>query len=158
VDSPVNDSDEQQYAAHAEALRRCVIDAVPAWIDRVLEPFALRADAVGREAATAETIAAIDERLTVLATSDPDVAMSGPLELIRQSTVPLQRWLAGQGAAAPTRDPWDVRSSPDDVYELGPMTFRDLSEEVHVAGITWGAAKAHIHLRRRSQRPDDPSA
>lgn len=158
MDSPVNDSDEQQYIAHAEALRRSVLDAVPAWIDRVLAPFAVASDATGRQTATAETIAAIDERLAVLAASDPDVAMSGPLELIRQSTVPLQRWLADQGAPAPTRDPWDVRSSPDDVYELGPMTFRDLSEDVHVAGITWGAAKAHIHLRRRSQQPDDPSA
>lgn len=154
----MTDSDAQQYAAHAEALRRAVLDAVPAWIDRVLEPFAVPSDAADRETAAAETVAGIDERLAVLAASDPDVAMSGPLELIRQSTVPLQRWLADRGASAPTRDPWDVRSSPDDVYALGPMTFRDLSEEVHVAGITWGAAKAHIHLRRRSQRPDDRSA
>ena len=158
MDSPVIDSDEQKYADHAQALRAAVQAAAPQWLDRVLEPLVGAENSEGRSRAVADTLAAIDRQLEALAAADPDVPMSGPLELIRQSTEPVQNWLAGQGVVAPARDPWDVRSSPGDVYALGPMTFSDLSDEVHVAGITWGAAKAHIHLQRRSQQADDPSA
>ena len=151
MDSPVIDSDEQQYAQHAEALRQAVLAAAPAWIDRVIEPLAGSESSPDRSRAVAATLADIDRRLQELAAADPDVPMSGPLELIRRSTAPLQAWLAAEGVVRPTRDPWDERSSPEDHFALGPMTFSDLSDEVHVAGITWGAAKAHMHLRRRNR-------
>lgn len=158
MDSPVIDSDREKYAHHAEELRRAVRAAAPLWLDRVLEPLAGRDDSDDRRRAIAATLEAIDRQLGDLAAADPDVPMSGPLELIRQSTEPVQAWLSAQGVVAPARDAWDVRSSPGDLYSLGPMTFSDLGDDVHVAGITWGAAKAHIHLQRRSQQPDDPSA
>lgn len=152
------DSDRQKYAHHAEELRSAVLAAAPQWLDRVLEPLVGFEETEGRRRAISDTLEAIDRHLGALAAADPDVPMSGPLELIRQSTEPVQIWLRSEGVVAPERDAWDVRSSPGDSYALGPMTFNDLSEAVHVAGITWGAAKAHIHLQRRSQQADDASA
>ena len=38
---------------------------------------------------------------------------------------------------------------PDDVYAIGPLAWSDLGEEVHEAGITWGAWKAATVLVRR---------
>jgi hypothetical protein len=38
---------------------------------------------------------------------------------------------------------------PHDHYAVGPLTWKDLSEDVHDAGITWGAWKAATVLTRR---------
>ena len=38
---------------------------------------------------------------------------------------------------------------PDDVYDLAPATFDDVSPDLHDPGLRWGAAKAHVHLKRR---------
>jgi hypothetical protein len=48
------------------------------------------------------------------------------------------------------RDDAEARLHPDDVYGLVPAAFADLGPEVHDAGLVWGAAKAHVHLRRRA--------
>lgn len=153
------DSDEQKYREHAEHLRQTVAEAAESWL---LAGLARYVDTTIAQPDRAEAIAAsvteIDDRLRLLAASDPDEARSGPLELIRQSTGPVQRWLATQQVPAPVRDAWDERSSPGDTYALGPMTFSDLGDAVHQAGITWGAAKAHIHLRRRNQPDPEQSA
>ena len=47
------------------------------------------------------------------------------------------------------RDEYEVRAMPDDVFAIGPLTWRDLGEEVHEAGISWGAWKAATILTRR---------
>ena len=39
------------------------------------------------------------------------------------------------------RDEFERTSLPDDVFGVGPLAWRDLGEEVHDAGITWGAWK-----------------
>jgi hypothetical protein len=43
---------------------------------------------------------------------------------------------------------------PDDDYDLTPASFADLDPALHEPGLRWGAAKAHVHLRRH--RPPDP--
>lgn len=156
----MNDSGEDEYRKYCEQLRDAVAVAAPHWLHHVVGPFAnqIPGDREAMHAAIDDTLASIDSRLTTLATTDIDTPMSGPLELLRQSTGPVQEWLASSGAPRPTRDPWDVRSSPDDHYALGPMAFSDLGDEVHAAGIAWGAAKAHVHLRRRSQSSGGTSA
>ncbi len=97
-----------------------------------------------------EKVATEANRLLLeLTTTDIDQPLSGPLERIRQAVGSLTPALDAAGATRPARDPFDAEMRPDDVYALGPMAFTDLSEEVHVAGITWGAAKAYLHQQRR---------
>ncbi len=157
----MNDSGEDEYRRYCEQLRDAVVQAAPGWLDRVLRPFVADSELADRaqmQQAIDASLAAIDARLTTLVATDIDTPMSGPLELLRQSTGPVQEWLNAAGAPRPVRDPWDVRSSPDDHYALGPMAFSDLGDDVHAAGIAWGAAKAHVHLRRRSQSSGGGSA
>lgn len=80
----------------------------------------------------------VNERLLRLANADADEIVSGPLEQIRRSLDPLRTYLEMN---APRPDPGE--------FELGPMAFSDLSDDVHEAGIAWGAAKAFLHLSRR---------
>jgi len=47
------------------------------------------------------------------------------------------------------RDEFEVRSMPDDMFALGPLTWRDLGDDVHDAGIEWGAWKAAMIISRR---------
>jgi hypothetical protein len=35
------------------------------------------------------------------------------------------------------------------VYDLSPAAFADLDPSLREPGLTWGAAKAHVHLARR---------
>jgi hypothetical protein len=53
------------------------------------------------------------------------------------------------------RDEFDKSALPDDVYAIGPLTWRDLSEEVHEVGITWGAWKAATVIQRRRAEGKD---
>jgi hypothetical protein len=61
--------------------------------------------------------------------------------------------LAGAGVPDVVRDEQARRLFPDDRYDLVPGAFGDLDEAVHEPGIRWGAAKAHVLLRRRRDRP-----
>ena len=38
---------------------------------------------------------------------------------------------------------------PDDVYAIGPLAWIDMGDDVHEAGISWGAWKAATVLTRR---------
>ena len=89
------------------------------------------------------------ENLRRMTGAEIDEAVSGPLEQIRSALVPLTDWLQTCGAA-PNGSP---DSRPDDPFGFGPVTFRDLSDGVHDAGIRWGAAKAFMHQQHRSKRP-----
>lgn len=95
----------------------------------------------------------VEQSITTLVNADVDEPLSGPLERIRRAVEPLNDALENRGAPQPARDPVEAAMRPADQYALGPMTFRDLGDDVHEAGIAWGAAKAHLHLQRR-RRPD----
>ena len=138
------------YREHGEALRVAVAEALPLWLDgqlssrlgRGLEPAEKRMiDDAARRA---------DESLTELITAGVEQPLSGPLERLRVAVAPAGAILADAGVARPSRDPFDVRSRPDDHYALGPLTFMDLGQKVHEAGITWGAAKAFLHRAGRN--------
>ena len=34
---------------------------------------------------------------------------------------------------------------------VGPAAFSDVDEDLHEPGLVWGAARAHVHLRRRRE-------
>ncbi|HJR26089.1 MAG TPA: hypothetical protein VJ804_11480, partial [Acidimicrobiales bacterium] len=76
---------------------------------------------------------------------------SNPLSLVRRAVVHSTRVLAAAGIEPVDRDAEARRLFPDDVYDLVPATFADLDQSVLEPGIAWGAAKAHVLLRRRRE-------
>lgn len=140
--------DERAYVEYGEALRDAVTSALAPWLARQLTA------RTGRD--ESEFVDLIDKvaldvrsRLDELIYADVDLALSGPLERIRLGVEAVGGALAEAGVEPPQRDPFDVKIRPNDHYGLGPLTFADLGEEVHNAGIAWGAAKAYLHQARR---------
>jgi hypothetical protein len=100
-------------------------------------------------AAGARARAEVIPRLRDLLALDVDAQWTNPLAIIRTAVVYPNEVLANAGVAPVDRDDYDARINPDDLYDLGPATFADLGPDVHERGLLWGAAKAHVHLRRR---------
>lgn len=157
---PMADDDPDDLAAlarYADDLLTAVEVALPAWVQRSV---ASRWSAVhdgelppelaeaAREAAAA---AAADVVPTLRDLLGRDVAeqRTGPLDVIRRAVVHPTRVLAGAGVPVLRRDEHAQRLFPDDVYDLVPGAFGDLDPSVHEPGLHWGAAKAHVLLRRR---------
>ena len=63
--------------------------------------------------------------------------------------------LAVLGVPEPQRDEFERSAMPDDTYALGPVAWIDLGQEVHDAGIEWGAWKAAVIISRRRQEQTD---
>ena len=142
-------SNDEKYLRYGQALRAAVDDAIRPWLTTTLTERHDTAlpDEVVIAIETAATAAW--DNLTVLIEADVDRPLSGPLEQIRQAVSLLRPVLDAADFEAPARDPYDEQMQPDDVYALGPISFMDLGEAVQSAGITWGAAKAHLHASRR---------
>lgn len=141
-------SDEQAYIAYGEQLRQAVSVALRPWlVVQLRERFSIEADQV--DDVLDAIVADADDRLHELVHADVDVPLSGPLERIRGAVEKLNPRLTALGVTPPARDPFDVRIRPNDVFALGPASFSDLGDDVHQAGITWGAAKAYLHQSRR---------
>lgn len=156
MDGPANSEDEASLRAYAEALAAGIETALPGWVVRCVgrlmdawagqrpEPVMSDAAAAGRKAA-----AAIGPRVRDLLATDVDDQTTNPLAVVRAAV----RWptavLAAAGVPAVERDAFAERAFPDDVYDLSPASFGDLDPALQDAGIAWGAAKAHVVLRRR---------
>jgi hypothetical protein len=143
-------SDDEKYADYGAALVLAVDASIRPWLQHVV---GLRigsddfSPALNR--AIEDAALEVHTALTALAMADVDQPLSGPLERIRQAIARLTPHLLDAGAVPSARDPFDVQMRPDDLFALGPMAFVDLGDAVHTAGITWGAAKAHLHQKRR---------
>lgn len=142
-----NRSDDEAFAKYGADLHHAVSEAIRPWLRGSVAPLIPEIDAA-LDDVLLDIARNVEEAIRVLVDADVDAPLSGPLERIRQAVTPLNSALAERGAPQPQRNPLDVEMRPHDIYELGPMTFRDLSDDVHDAGIAWGAAKAHMHLRR----------
>jgi hypothetical protein len=141
---------------YPRALFLAVCEAVPAWVkNRVIEVAERNGVVIdGTVRAHAETAAAevtnlMTSRLAEMLLTDVDQQVSNPLHIIRSSIGPATDLLRELGVEPPKRDEFDSMIMPEDFYALGPHTWRDLSEEVHEAGINWGAWKAATVLQRR---------
>jgi hypothetical protein len=100
-------------------------------------------------AAGAQAHAALLPELRDLLATDVDAQRSNPLAVIRRGVPYATAVLQAAGVPPVRRDADAERLFPDDVYDLTPAAFADVGSSVHEPGIVWGAAKAHVILRRR---------
>ena len=149
--------DAAALAAHATALADAVVAALPGWVERsVAERFrAWRGEdppgevvAAGRVAG-ASAVGDVEGPLRDLLAQDPDEQRANPLAIVRRAVVRPTGVLRAAGVPPVVRDAHAARLFPDDDYDLAPGAFADLDPALHEPGIVWGAAKAHVVLRRR---------
>lgn len=156
---PDDSSDDgTAFAEVGESLRVELIRALPEWVrTTVMARLATEPDAEQLEAVIAGIVDSVNTRMRRLVSADIDEPLSGPLEIVRQSAVPLTTLLVELGAEARARDPYASGARPEDVFDIGPMSFLEFDEAVQDAGIRWGAAKAYVHMRRRRASPPHDS-
>lgn len=146
--------DERRLAEFALALGDAIEAALPGWVIRCVEarqplvtnPVREQAQAAAQTAVTA-TMPDIRE---LLATDIAD-QRGNPLDLLRAAVRFPTEVLRSAGAAPVERDEFDERVFPSDVYALSPAAFGDVDPDLTEPGLLWGAAKAHVHLRRRRE-------
>ena len=137
-------------------LYEAVVAAVPSWISRRM----LEISSHGGVSAGADFMSSIEEVITQtlgqvsgdllsLLATDVDKQRFNPLQVIREANVFANEALAVAEVPVPHRDSFDAQVMPHDTYAFGPLTWRDLSDDVHDAGISWGAWKAATVLTRR---------
>jgi len=136
----------------ADAVDRAIVPWVRAAVARLADAWASgsspRLDgeaARAGEAARVEVGGAV-RRLLAL---DVDEQPTGPLDLLRGLVAYPTGVLEAAGVPPVQRDDFAEATFPHDRYDLTPGSFRDLGDEVHEAGLRWGAAKAHRVLARR---------
>lgn len=149
-------SDEAAMAAYAANLVDAVDAALGPWIRAAVT--SRYPGAVPQEVENDIELAGIDARSVIgndlrrLLALDIDEQWTNPLSVIRAAAMYPTTILANAGAAVVQRDETARRLHPDDLYDLVPSSFGDLGPAVHEPGLVWGAAKAHLHLRRRKQK------
>lgn len=149
---PTLADDEAQLAAFACDLADRVEAAIPSWVERSLrEKGATTFDPAAASGIADETIAAVMPALRTILAADIDAGVGSPLAALRAGVGPMTDRLAAWGAPRPPRDEFQERQFPHDPYELGPAAFADLDPDLHEPGLLWGAARAHVHLRRRRE-------
>ena len=160
----VNQPEALELEPYPDDLYQAVISAVPAWITKqVSEIASLSIDETSKEFTSAladvaeQVLHVVSTDLMVLLATDVDAQQSNPLHVLRASTASVTQLLQTVGATPARRDEYEVRAMPDDVFSIGPLTWRDLGEEVHDAGISWGAWKAATILTRRRADGSIPS-
>lgn len=141
---------------YSKALLDSVMRAAPEWIGRAMTNVVLDqraelsdADRDAIDRATVSVVESIRIRLSQLLAQDVDAQSMNPLAVLRASTAAAAETLREMGLHEVHRDEFERASMPDDSYAIGPLTWRDLGEDVHEAGITWGAWKAATVLSRR---------
>ncbi len=98
---------------------------------------------------SAEAARWVRSELAAFLAVDVDEQRTNPLHLLRSASRLATDLLDGAGAVRPVRDEFETRAMPDDVFAVGPLAWVDLGEDVHEAGISWGAWKAATVLTRR---------
>jgi hypothetical protein len=150
VDEPSEADDERALAAYGAALAQGIDEAIVGWVRAAVAGRAGGRDlddaaAQAGEEARAEVAAA----LRALLGTDVDRQATTPLSIVRAAVRHPTRVLAEAGVPPVGRDPIATEAFPDDPYDLTPGSLADLDPELVSAGIAWGAAKAHVVLRRR---------
>jgi hypothetical protein len=158
---PANPADDPEdlaaLARYADDLVAAVQVGLPQWVQRVV---ADRWDqwhggelspelAAAAQDAAAEATEAVVPALRELLFADVADQATNPLTIVRRAVPFPTRVLAAAGVPEVVRDEHAARLFPDDVYDIVPASFADLDPAAHEPGLTWGAAKAHVLMRRR---------
>lgn len=144
--------DEEQLATYGRALVDQIAIVGFDWLVRLVDlrvpglAAASESQAVLRDGA-AEVVA----ELRTLLAADLASQQTGPLDLLRRAVRHPTQVLAQAGAEPVARDEFAIRNFPGDVYNLSPGSFAEVDPSLHEPGLLWGAAKAHVHLRRRRE-------
>ena len=143
---------------HATALADAIEAALPGWVERsvarTLEAQVGRSDSDVMAAAVEAGQRARDEvapRVRALLAADVDEQRTTPLSLLRGAVRYPTGVLRRAGVPPVERDEAQARLFPDDVYDLAPATFADVHPSLAEPGLTWGAAKAYVHLQRHGK-------
>ena len=156
--NPLDDpADAAALRAYAERLADAALTALPHWVERRVaeryEQWSGRppADAVREHARRAgvDAVADVGPQLRALLSTDVDAQRANPLAILRRAVRHPTAVLRAAGVPPVDRDPHAQGLFPEDLYDLSPASFADLDASVHEPGIVWGAAKAHVILRRR---------
>jgi hypothetical protein len=118
------------------------------WTSWTAEPLPVEVQAAA-EAAGDRARAEVMPALRALLATDVDAQRTNPLALLRAAVVHATGVLEGAGVAPVTRDASAVALFPHDHFDLTPGSFADVHLSLHEPGVAWGAAKAHVVLRRR---------
>lgn len=139
----------------ATALHEAAVEAAPLWVRRAVATVASRQglDLEGAEPlivdAGQRAARFVDARLGELLATDIDQQRSTPLSVFRDAARFPVEVLHQLGAAEVQRVDVERWAAPNDPFAVTPGNLSDVGDEVHRAGIVWGAAKAAVHLGRR---------
>jgi len=151
ADSSLAD-DETALAAYAHTLVEAIEAVVGDWIRwSIADHRADLATSPEADAAVEAGSAAISSELRQLLSQDIADQTEAPLQVLRRGVRFATEVLATAEVVSVIRDDFAVKAFPDDVYGLAPATFADVDSSLHEPGLVWGAAKAHVHLRRRRE-------
>lgn len=142
-------SDDDKLAEYAEELRAGLVAHTGRWVEGVVRA---RVDPDSAPLIVAALANEVDRALAAVAEllcADIDAQRANPLAVIRSLVPPITSALRDVGVTPVNRDPDAMRLFPDDVFDLTPGAFSDIHPELHMPGLTWGAAKAHVHIQRR---------
>lgn len=125
-------------------LVRLAIDTYASRCGSVPAEFRSQAETAAREGST-RTMARLRETLEI----DVDAQRVNPLQTLREAVQFPTGVLRDAGVPVASRDEFDEKINPDDVYAIGPAHWNDVDESLTEPGIVWGAAKASTVLQRR---------
>ncbi len=145
-------NDEAQLAAFAFDLAERIEAAISGWVERSLrEKGGVAFNPAAAPGVAEETVAVVMPALRAALAADVDAGVGSPLASLRAGVTPMTECLSAWGSPHPPRDEFHERQFPNDPYQLGPAAFADLDPALHEPGLLWGAARAHVHLRRRRE-------
>lgn len=149
---PSLDDDEATLREYANGLVRAIDAVALSWMTRLVHERSSEL-AVARESQAALAAGASELIIELRELLDQDIADQGrgPLEVLRRAVRFPAKILGDAGVAPVARDDFAQRNFPDDHYGLTPASFAEVDPSLHEPGLMWGAAKAHVHLRRRRE-------
>jgi hypothetical protein len=153
--------DEERLRVLARTLGHQLLSAVGPWLTRAgdkrvaaaglaaVDDGSRRSRSARIRATATATAEALAPEIRRVLEADVDAGRGSPLAVIRAGTGPFTKMLLEIGVPPVARDEFSRRTFPDDLFDLGPASFADVHESLQDPGLMWGAARAHVHLRRR---------
>ncbi len=146
--------DEEKLNEYAATLADAVEASLESWVVAQVAKFWIEGppDTIQQAAEEAGRAAVQDlaPKLRALLELDIEEQWTNPLAILRTAIDYPMAILRTAGVPPVQRDSTAEQFHPTDVYDITPGGFAAFGPEVGDAGLRWGAAKAHVHLRRRA--------